>query len=57
MDPALDEELRIDRPPYASGDQMFLDVDGLRLRKLEVGESSTHETWKCASDDDSDADE
>ena len=50
------KKLRIDRPPYLSGDQMFLEVDGLKLRKLQYGESSTHETWKCASDDDSDAD-
>ena len=47
----LTKELPIDRAPYASGDQMFVEVDGLRLRKLKDGESSTHETWKCESEE------
>jgi hypothetical protein len=48
------KELEINHPPYASGDQIYLEVDGVRLRKLKGGESSSHETWKCTSDDDSD---
>ena len=44
------KELRIDRAPYADGDEMFVQVDGLKLRRLKAGESSTHETWKCDSE-------
>jgi hypothetical protein len=44
------KELRIDRAPYIDGDEMYLDVDGLKLRRLKDGESSTHEAWKCDSD-------
>ena len=44
-------ELPINSPPHAEGDESYLEVDGLKLRKLKAGESSTHETWKCDSDD------
>ena len=47
-------ELAIDRAPYTSDDEMYLEVDGVKLRKLKYGESSSHETWKCDSDDSSD---
>jgi hypothetical protein len=47
MEAALTKTLPVNRPPYADGDQMFLEVDGLKLRRLREGESSTHETWKC----------
>jgi hypothetical protein len=40
------------KPPYVEGDDTFLDADGLKLRKLKPGESSTHESWKCDGDKD-----
>jgi hypothetical protein len=43
-------ELPINKPPHAEGEESYLEVDGLKLRKLKSGESSTHETWKCDSD-------
>jgi hypothetical protein len=46
------EKLTINRPPYVEGVDMFLDIDGLKLRKLKDGESSAHESWKCSSEDD-----
>jgi hypothetical protein len=33
--------------PYVVGDDTFFNADGLKLRKLKSGESSTHESWKC----------
>jgi hypothetical protein len=45
-------ELPINKPPHVEGDESYLEVDGLKLRKLKAGESSTHETWKCDSDED-----
>ncbi|HKE96394.1 MAG TPA: hypothetical protein VKB34_18950 [Povalibacter sp.] len=44
--------LPINRAPYVDGGESYLEVDGLKLRKLRAGESSTHSTWKCDSDDD-----
>jgi hypothetical protein len=47
-------ELPINKPPTVEGEETFLEVDGLKLRKLKSGESSTHDTWKCDSDKDGD---
>lgn len=47
----ISEELDIQRPPYVEGDDMFLNIEGLTLRKLKDGEASTHESWKCSDDD------
>ena len=45
-------ELPINKPPHVEGEESYVEVDGLKLRKLKAGESSTHETWKCDSDKD-----
>jgi hypothetical protein len=47
----LTEKLQIFRPPYVEGNDMFLEIEGLKLRKLKDGEVSTHESWKCSDDD------
>lgn len=44
------EKLPIARAPYADGNDWYFEVDGLKLRKLRLGERSSHETWKCDSD-------
>jgi hypothetical protein len=46
------KDLRIDRAPYVDGDESYLEIDGLKLRRLRAGESSTHETWKCSDEED-----
>jgi hypothetical protein len=33
--------------PYVEGDDTYFNADGLKLRRLKPGESSTHESWKC----------
>ncbi|GEM_PF-6313611 len=43
------ETLPLGGTPLAAGDQWYLQVDGLKLRKLKSGEPSTHEAWKCES--------
>jgi hypothetical protein len=50
------ENLQIHRPPYVEGADMFLDIEGLKLRKLRDGEASTHESWKCSLDDEKESD-
>ena len=46
----ISRELPINKRPYVEGDERYLEVDGLKLRKLKNGESSTHESWKCNSE-------
>jgi hypothetical protein len=42
----------INRTPYVEADDRYLEVDGQKLRRLKVGEPSTHESWKCSADED-----
>jgi hypothetical protein len=51
----ITRELPINKPPYVEGGESFLEVDGLKLRKLKAGETSTHESWKCSKDKDDNA--
>ena len=53
----ITRELPINKPPYVEGGDSYLELDGLKLRKLRPGEPSTHESWKCDSDKDKDKDD
>ena len=45
------QELHISRAPYMEGEDAFLEIEGVKLRRLREGESSTHDTWKCGDED------
>ena len=45
----ITRDLQIGRRPYVEGDESYFELDGLKLRKLKNGESSTHDSWKCDS--------
>ncbi len=48
----ITRELPINRPPHVEAGESYLEVDGLKLRKLKPGEASTQDSWKCDSDKD-----
>jgi hypothetical protein len=51
----FDEELVIEKFPFAEKNDTFMVVNQAKLRKLKPGEISNHESWKCSDDDDKEA--
>lgn len=52
----MTRELPINRAPYAEGGDNYLELDGLKLRKLKPGEHSTNDSWKCGTDENTEKD-
>lgn len=42
-----EKKFRMDREPYREGGKWYLELDGIRLRKLEDGEVSDYASWQC----------
>ena len=42
-----EKKFRMDREPYREGGKWYLELDGIRFRKLEDGETSDYASWQC----------
>ncbi|MEO6172367.1 MAG: hypothetical protein ABIP02_04555 [Arenimonas sp.] len=42
-----EKKFRMDRNPFQENGRWYLELDGIKLRKLEESESSDYATWQC----------
>ncbi len=42
-----EKKFRMDREPYQEGGRWYIELDGIKLRKLEDGETSDYASWQC----------
>ncbi len=42
-----EKKFRMNREPYREGSKWYLELDGIKFRKLEDGEISDYASWQC----------
>lgn len=42
-----EKKFKLDREPYEQAGNWYLELDGIKLRKLEAGEASDYASWQC----------